>query len=103
MTRWLFQDPPNVAVFTSWRILRGESWIHYVSHDEADGAWQFHPYTGPTPESEAALVALKTIVQLDSSIAVLSDLPEGWCAWRDTPDGEWIRRRKAELWPPAES
>jgi len=89
---WPFADPPNVAVFTSRRIIDGKDWVHYVSHDEEDGAWQFHPYSGPTPESEAAVVGLRTIVELDPSVAELHDLPLGWCAWRERPDASWQRQ-----------
>ncbi len=88
---WPFVDAPNVAVFTSWRILRGQDWIHYVTHDEEDGAWQFHPNSGPTPPSDAALVALHEMVAHDPSLAELADLPIGWCAWRDSEKSPWQR------------
>lgn len=91
MCAWAFADPPNVAVFTSRRITDGEDWIHYVTHDEEDGAWQFHPYRGPTTEAEAVVVGLRTIVKLDPAVAELSDLPFGWCAWRGSPDEPWQR------------
>ncbi len=83
---------------TCWRILRGEEWIHFVSHDEGDGAWQFQPHLF-APESEAAVVALKTIVALDPSVSVLSDLPLGWCAWRDAKSATWQRARRSEYEP----
>lgn len=91
---WPFADPPNTAVFTSKRILNGDVWIYYVSHDEEDGAWQFHPKSGPTPESEAAVVSLRTVVELDPSITTLADLPLGWCAWREQQDASWQRVKK---------
>ncbi len=93
MKTWAFADPPNVAVFTSERILRGEDWIHYASHDADDGAWQFHPSGGITPEHEAAVVALHTIVDLDPSVNALADLPLGWHAWRPDRDAAWQRER----------
>lgn len=91
---WPFADPPNVAVFTSKKILAGDDWIYYVSHDEDDGAWQFHPKSGPTSESEAAVAGLSTMLALDASIAELADLPLGWCAWRDIPEAPWQRMKK---------
>ncbi len=87
---WPFADPPNTAVFTCWRILRGEEWIHYVAHDADDGAWQFHPH-GFAPESEAAVIGLGEMVALDPTVAALADLPPGWCAWRDRKDEPWQR------------
>ena len=93
MTDWKFENPVNVAVFTSSRILSGDDWVYYVSHDEEDGAWQFHPYSGFTPEYEAKVIGLKEMADLEPRIIELADLPLGWCAWRDERDGEWKRKR----------
>jgi hypothetical protein len=88
---WPFDDAEKTAVFTSKRIIEGSDWIYYVTHDADDGAWQFHPYSGLTPEQEAAVVSLKTIVELDGSVCLLADLPCGWHAWRATKSASWIR------------
>lgn len=93
---WPFADPPNVAVFTSIRVLEDGAPIQFVAHDEEDGAWEFHPGPGPTPSAEAAVVALREIVDLDPSVAELHDLPVGWQAWLDSPPSRW-RRRPAPL------
>jgi hypothetical protein len=90
-TTWPFSDDRNVAVFTSKRILNGSEWIYYVTHDEDDGAWQFHPYNGPTSEGEAAVVSLERMVTLDETLRKLADLPTGWHAWRKSADSEWER------------
>ena len=87
--KWLFDDPPNIAVFTSKNILDGNDWIHYVTHDDDDGAWQFHGYAGPTSEDDARMVSLGNIVQRDPSIIELKDLPLGWHAWRETKESKW--------------
>ncbi len=92
---WPFEDPPDAAAFTCWRILRGEEWIHYVAHDEDDGGWQFQPH-GFAPESEAAVVALREIVALDPSVTALADLPPGWCAWRDRKGAPWQRSERSD-------
>lgn len=87
MSDWLFDDPPNVAVLTTEQILKGET-ILYVSHDEEDGAWQFH--TGETlNESKAKVVSLKRIVELDHSVIQLADLPLGWAATRSKAGVVW--------------
>jgi hypothetical protein len=90
---WPFSDPPNVAVFTSKSIIQGNEWIYYVSHDLEDGAWQFHPQSGFTSEEEASVVSLQSISDLDPSICELADLPLGWCAWRDTIESDWKRKK----------
>ena len=91
---WPFDDPPNVAVFTSKRIVEGTDWIYYVGHDADDGAWQFHGPSGPCDVDSAVLVSLKSVVQRDQSVRSLADLPVGWCAWREKPNGEWKRAPK---------
>ncbi len=90
---WPFADPPNARAATCWRIIRGEEWIHYVSHEGAGGGWQFRPH-GLAPESEKAVVALGEIVALDPSVRVLADLPVGWCAWRDRKGAPWVRAER---------
>jgi hypothetical protein len=90
---WAFDDPPNVAVFTRRSIISGESWIQFVSHDENDGAWQFHPPDAGGAEEDAAVVSLRTITQLDPSVLGLADLPLGWRAWRTDRDSAWQRER----------
>ncbi len=92
---WAFRDAPDASVVTCWRILRGEEWIQYVAHDDRDGEWRFQPNL-LAPESESAVVPLRTIVALDPSIATLADLPPGWCAWRDAKDGPWQRARRTD-------
>ncbi len=91
---WPFLDPPNVAVFTSKRIIYEDAWVYYVTHDEGDGAWQFHPHD-PTPENEAAVVSLKEMVSLDDSLRQLANLPVGWHAWRQSPNAKWERAPKS--------
>lgn len=89
MSDWLFNDPPNVAVLTTHQVLKGETILH-VSHDEEDGAWQFH--TGEIiDESNVKVVALKRIVELDHSVMQLADLPLGWVATRSEAGTIWQR------------
>jgi hypothetical protein len=88
-TDWPFKDQRNVAVFTSRKIVDEGDWIYYVSHDEDDGAWQFHPHSGMTPESEAVIVSLEAMLKQDATIASLADLPLGWHAWRQTKESDW--------------
>jgi hypothetical protein len=89
---WPFSDPPKVAVFASKKIFEHNGWIQTVTHSESHGTWQFHPQGG-TIESEAQVVSLRTIAQIDPSILSLADLPLGWCAWRSTREGQWNRDR----------
>src|SRR4051794_10486975 len=89
-TSWSFLDPPGTAVITLHRILRGESPLRLVTHDEDDNGWQFldgeHLF-----EEDAAVVSLGDMTQLDESILELADLPLGAYAWRAGPEQPWSR------------
>ena len=92
---WTFLDPPNTAVLTSVRILDEEDWMHYVTHDQEDGAWQFHPYSGPTSEEESADVGLEHMLRIEPRLEELAELPLGWHAWRDSKSDPWTRAPKS--------
>src|SRR5262249_51303476 len=87
---WPFADPENLAVFTLKRIVRGESPILRVSHDEEDGSWQFLD-GGEVAVEEASLVSLRQMTHIDPSILGLADLPLGWVADRAGPGEPWQR------------
>jgi hypothetical protein len=87
---WPFKDPPDMGVYTSKDIVDDGKWIHFVSHDEEDGTWQFHSIDGaPSSENDGRMVTLRTIFELDPTVADLADLPLGSCAWRETETSPW--------------
>ena len=81
------------------RILDEEDWVHYVTHDLDDGAWQFHPLSGPASVQEAAVVSLERMLDIEPRIEELADLPLGWHAWRDNQNAPWSRARKQPIAP----
>jgi hypothetical protein len=87
---WPFDDPPNLASFTTVNVLeRGEP-ILLVTHDESDGAWQF--LCGKTNAVEdARVIGLDCALRLDPGLADLADLPRGWQAWRENVQSPWRR------------
>ena len=87
---WPFTDAEDVEVIVLDRILRGESPLRLVTHDEDDGAWQFLD-GGHVFEDDAVVVHLAEMAQFDPAVLTLSDLPPGWHAWRDSPDHPWRR------------
>ena len=93
---WLFDDPPNVAVFTTKSIAFRQRPVLLVTHDEEDGAWQFLPREGAGHEKDAALVTLRSMIERDGTLAELADLPVGWRAWRESPDSPWLRKRSTD-------
>ncbi|RUT29681.1 hypothetical protein EJP77_14270 [Paenibacillus zeisoli] len=57
--------------------MKRESTILYVTHDEDDGMWQFLDGE-EVKEDYVRLLSLKEMVNIDPSLAQLSDLPLGW-------------------------
>ena len=90
MNNWLFKESKNTMVFTTKKIVRENDPILYVYHDEEDGAWQFHH--GESVEViDAEILALHEIVERDSTVNELSNLPMGWMAWRESKILPWTR------------
>jgi hypothetical protein len=87
---WPFSEPENVAVFTSTKVLRLGQPILRVSHDEEDGAWQFHADAQPSI-AEVMVVGLSEIAEHDRTVCELADLPCGWCAEREAVGMPWRR------------
>lgn len=84
-----FSDAPNTAVFICSHILDGREKILFVSHDADDGAWQF--LCGKEHnESDARIVSLKYVLELDPTIGNLKDLPLGYCAERKSKNDKWV-------------
>jgi hypothetical protein len=87
---WPFEDPPNVATFTTVNVLERGYSILLVTHDSEDGAWQFLcGYTSDT--SDARVIGLREALKLDDSLRQLADLPLGWRAKREKPGTPWRR------------
>ncbi|MEA5471831.1 hypothetical protein [Spirulina sp. 06S082] len=87
---WQFENPPNVAVLATTDVIKKGIPILYVSHDSDDGCWQFHSGSDVSVD-HAMVVSLKKIVELDSSIQILADLPLGWAAIRESIEHDWFR------------
>lgn len=93
---WPFDDPPNVAVFTTKLIAARQQPVLLVTHDDDDGAWQFLPLEGELCEPDAAVVSLRSMIERDATLAQLANLPRGWRAWRESPNDPWHRERKSD-------
>ncbi|MEM9245903.1 MAG: hypothetical protein AAGA67_09215 [Cyanobacteria bacterium P01_F01_bin.153] len=76
LEKWLFSSPEHAAVFTTQQILDRTVPILLVCHDADDGSWQFHTDRDANI-SEAKIVSLKRIVEIDSSVQALHNLPLG--------------------------
>lgn len=89
---WPFDDAENTAVFTTDYVLKLGHPIVRVTHDE-EGDWQFHAPEGAA-DAEPRIVGLCEMVELDSSLLDLADLPPGWVAIRTNVGSPWQRSPK---------
>jgi hypothetical protein len=95
-TDWVFDEPKNVAVFTTRQVIRDGSPILLVSHDADDGSWQFHTGGAVSAADSMMIVALEEIVKHDSTVCELANLPLGWQAHRDSVDSPWRRLKRED-------
>jgi len=85
-----FADSGNTAVFTTRFIINRESIITYITHDEEDGAWQFHGNDEyDNYEDVIMVVALANIIEIDHSVLEIADMPFGHYAYRESLEDEW--------------
>lgn len=89
--KWAFLDLPNTMALTTKDVIVNGKPVLVVYHDEDDGMWQFH--SGDDVDIEdAVLVSLREMIESDSSLIELADLPLGWVAWRDNTNSQWYRK-----------
>jgi hypothetical protein len=50
--------------------------------------------SGNLDTDNARILSLNEILQIDSSLAILEDLPLGWVAERNDEDSIWTRKEK---------
>lgn len=89
---WKFPDPPHTGIFLSETVHKGTEPVTYVSHDAADGAWQF---LGDSMSDGGGPVisCFHHPIDRDPSLAELADLPLGWYAQRGKPGEPWVRAK----------
>lgn len=83
-----FKDSENKAIFTCNHVLESEP-VLYVTHD-TDGDWQFLCGNDNHTEENAKVISLKQIVELDSTLNDLYEIPKGFGAERDSVGANWI-------------
>ncbi|MBI2687369.1 MAG: DUF4262 domain-containing protein [Acidobacteria bacterium] len=92
---WMLPDPPHTLVFLSKPVQSDAEPITYVSHDIEDGAWQFLG-TSMSGGDKPVISCFHHLIDKDSSLKELADLPLGWYAERAERDAPWVRRKHDE-------
>jgi hypothetical protein len=82
-----FNEAENTACFTCIHVLNGEP-VLYVSHDK-DGDWQFLCGRDGHMESDAKVIALSRMVDIDPTVNDLHEMPAGVGASRETITAKW--------------
>jgi hypothetical protein len=89
---WVFDQARNVATVTTRQVIHENFPILRVVHYEEDDSWAFT--CGTTNKSEdLMLVGMGEIVDLDSTLSTIADLPPGWSAYRESVSGNWVRTK----------
>lgn len=84
-----FNEPKSTACIVCCHVLEKSSPILYVTHDEDDGMWQFLCGESNHNEETARIVSLEQVVEMDSSINDLYEMPCGVGAERDEMNSKW--------------
>lgn len=87
---WPFDQPPDCIAISLRRIVFDGEPILHVTHDLDDHGWQFLDLADAEPD-DAAVVAMRNIVNIDPTMCEVADLPPGWHAWRESQSSPWQR------------
>lgn len=78
----------NIYVFTTKYVIKKGSTIVRVLHDE-DGDWQFLGDEGNLQEKDAMVVSLGEIIEHDTTLSEIMNLPKGKQALRNNIEDNW--------------
>ena len=86
---WPFEDPADTRAYTTRFVLDEDLPILVVAHDH-DGGWEFLCGTTDKPK-DGREIMLGEALELDPRLREVADLPVGWRAFRDSPEGPWMQ------------
>ena len=84
----IFKEALNTAVFTTVYVVKKNSPILFVYHDE-DGGWQFHGPEDNVAEQDMMIIGLGELIEIDNSVLEVSDIPVGSEAVRSSRGNQW--------------
>ena len=80
---------------TVGNIAFGDSFVLIVVHSEDEHHWQFLGEVCSDLD-DAAIISLGALVDKDSTLLEIADLPPGWTARRDAQGSPWVREASGE-------
>lgn len=87
---WPFDQGAEIAALTTRQILERTEPIRQVVHYSDDLSWAFTHGTSDNRD-DYRVVHMGELLEIDSTIGSIADLPPGWSAWRDIPGDDWER------------
>lgn len=92
----MFEQDLREVVVTCRAVMTGQQPVRIVCHYPGDDGWAF--LDGQSFLMDAAqLVTLGSLLEQDTTLHELADLPAGWSAQRSEPGEPWQRYEDAEL------
>ena len=89
---WKFDQARNVAAVTTKKVMLEKYPILMVVHYADDDSWAFTCGTTNKPD-DLMLVGMGEVVDQDSTLNAIADLPPGWSAIRKSVNSKWIRTK----------
>jgi hypothetical protein len=90
--KWPFDGPENAAAATTASVVRLGAPILLVQHLAEGEGWSFLDGE-PFDIADGMLISMRHVVDIDPTVAEVSDLPEGWLARRERIGAPWTRER----------
>lgn len=86
-----FNDPLNTIVVTTKFITEDKLDITYAAYNKEEHCWQFFSNDEiENFEVSMRIIKLSEIIIIDSSILELEEIPEGYCAKRESRAMPWV-------------
>jgi len=83
-----FNEKSNTAVFTTRFVIERISPILFVFHFN-DGSWQFSGPEENLSDGDFRVIALDEVIEIDSTVLEIADMPLGCEAFRIDRDSPW--------------
>ena len=90
-----YADPLNTVAITTSFVTENKHDITFVAYNKEDNSWQFFSNDAIEDfEIVMRIVKLKDIIVLDSSILEIEEIPNGFCAVRESRGVAWTIQKQ---------
>jgi len=90
-----YADPLNTVAITTRFVVEDKHDITFVAYNKEDNSWQFFSNDIVEDFEEVMrIVKLKDIIVLDSSILEIEEIPNGFCAVRESRGVAWTIQKQ---------